>query len=246
MYFAVLTLFPDLIRSVAGTSITGRAISAGLLAVDAIDIRDFAGNAYGKVDDSPYGGGRGMLMMCPPVHAAWKSACERCGGARPHTVFLSPQGRNFDQKRATELASLPAVVLLCGHYEGIDQRVLDEIVDEEISLGDFVLTGGEIPALAVIDAVSRLIPGVLPDERAYLDESHSDGTLEHPHYTRPVEWEGKKVPDVLLSGHHANIVQWRRKMSLATTLRKRPDLFGRLRLEKGEGVGLAEFLSQMD
>jgi tRNA (guanine37-N1)-methyltransferase len=245
MYFAVLTLFPDLIRSVVGTSITGRAISAGLIEVDAIDIREFAGNSYGKVDDSPYGGGRGMLLMCPPVHSAWKAACER-SGVRPHTVFLSPQGKPFNQRRASELATEPALVLLCGHYEGIDQRVIDEIVDEEISLGDFVMTGGEIPALAIIDAVSRLVPGVLPDERVAQDESHSDGTLEHPHYTRPIEWDGKKVPDVLLSGHHANIVRWRRLMSLATTLRKRPDLFGRLRLEKGEGEALAEFLSQMD
>ena len=243
MYFAVLTLFPDMIRSVVGTSITGRAIQAGLIVVDAIDIRDFAGNAYGKVDDAPYGGGRGMLMMCEPVHAAWREAAVRCGAERPHTVFLSPQGKPFDQSCAFRLSRMESLVLLCGHYEGIDQRVLDEIVDEEISLGDFVLTGGEIPALAVLDAVARLIPGVLPDESAYLEESHSDGTLEYPHYTRPVEWMGKRVPDMLLSGHHEKIAHWRRMMSLSATLKKRPDLFGRIRLEKGEGEALAEFLT---
>jgi tRNA (guanine37-N1)-methyltransferase len=244
--FVVLTLFPSLIRAVAGESILGRACAAGLLSVDAVDIRDFAGNAYGKVDDAPYGGGRGMLLQCGPVFDAWRAAGERLGAERPHTVFLSPQGRPFDQRKAEELAGRGAVVLLCGHYEGVDQRVLDEIVDEEISLGDFVLTGGELPALAVIDAVARLIPGVLPDESAYREESHGDGLLEHPHYTRPAEWHGRSVPDVLLSGHHERIVAWRRKMSLVATMRKRPDLFGRIRLEKGEGEALAEFLSQDD
>ncbi len=246
MRFTVLTLFPDTIRAVASHSIVGRAIQAGLLSVDAIDIRSFAGNAYGKIDDSPYGGGRGMLLMCEPVHAAWREAVARSGETHPRTVFLSPQGRTFDQSRAAELSKLPGLILLCGHYEGIDQRVLDEIVDEEISLGDFVMTGGEIPALAVIDAVSRLIPGVLPDESAYLEESHSDGLLEYPHFTRPAEWHGKKAPDVLLSGHHERIVQWRRLMALTTTMKKRPDLFGRIQLEKGEGARLAEFLSGTD
>ena len=247
MHFAVLTLFPAVIEAVVRSSITGRAIEAGLLRVEAIDIRDFAGNAYGRVDDAPYGGGRGMLMMCAPVHAAWQEAVSRCEGKRPRTILLSPQGRPFLQSRAAELArGEENLVLVCGHYEGIDQRVLDEIVDEEISVGDFVLTGGEIPALALIDAVARLIPGVLPDESVTREESHSDGTLEHPHYTRPVEWHGRRVPDVLLSGHHERIVKWRRRMSLVNTLRKRPDLFGRLSLEQAEMQDLSEFLPEMD
>ncbi len=241
----VLTLFPDMIRQVAGTSILGRAAAAGRIEVEAIDIRSFADNAYGKVDDSMFGGGTGMLMMCEPVYRAWLQAREELGGS-PRTVFLSAQGRPFTQARAIGLAGETSLILLCGHYEGIDQRVLDVIVDEEISIGDFVLTGGELPALTVIDAVARMIPGVLPNEEAITCESHMDGTLEGPQYTRPAVWKGVSVPDVLLSGHHAKILEYRRLASLKTTMEHRPDLFNRLRIQAAEMDKLELFIRHQE
>jgi len=243
MRIRVLTLFPDMIREVVHTSMLGRAVSAGILDVEAVDIRDYADNAYRKVDDAMFGGGTGMLMMCEPVFRAWEAARASLGGTS-HTIFLSAQGQPFTQRHAIELSGMESLILLCGHYEGIDRRVLDEIVDEEISIGDFVLTGGELPALTVIDAVARMLPGVLPAPEAYLLESHMDGTLEGPQYTRPAVWKNREVPQVLLSGHHANIEQYRRLSSLETTRKHRPDLFNRLRLDPEELERLLRFSRQ--
>lgn len=245
MRFRVLTLFPELIRQVVQTSILGRAAAAGLLDVGTVDIRHFADNAYGKVDDTLFGGGTGMLMMCEPVYRAWQHTHAGLGG-RPRTIFLSAQGVPFTQAKAIELSREDSVILLCGHYEGIDQRVLDTIVDEEISIGDFVLTGGEIPALTVIDAVARMIPGVLPNEEAIREESHMAGILEGPQYTRPAIWQGKVVPSILLSGHHVNIQTYRRLSSLRSTMVRRPDLFNRLRLEPAELLRLESFIRSND
>ena len=226
MNYHVLTLFPEMIENGMNTSITGRAITKGLLSLEAINIRDFAFNKHQKVDDYPYGGGAGMLMQAEPVYLSYESIVERIG-RKPRVIFLTPQGKTFNQNMAKEFALEEDLVFLCGHYEGIDQRFIDECVDEEISIGDFVLTGGEIPAMAVADAVCRMVPGVLPDEEAFTAESHWDGLLEHPQYTRPENWRGREVPEVLLSGHHANIEAWRREMSLRRTKKDRPDLFAK-------------------
>jgi len=212
----------------------------GVFSLETVQIRDFSGNAYNKVDDTMFGGGTGMLMMCEPVYEAWKSIAEPvtsagseplCGApVHPHTIFLSPKGQVFSQAKAIELSKYEHLVFLCGHYEGIDERVLDEIVDEELSIGDYVLTGGEIAACVVIDSISRMIPGVLPDASAYQEESHMGGVLESPQYTRPEVWHERTVPNVLLSGHHAKIVEWKRLSSLYDTWQKRPDLFNRIAL----------------
>jgi len=226
--FHVLTLFPEMFDAVAGGSITGRAEKNGLIGFDFINIRDFAFNKHKKTDLYPYSGGGGMIMTPEPIYNAWKSVCDKTG-KRPFTIYMSPQGKVFNQGIAKSLLNNEDIVILCGHYEGVDQRIIDEIVDMEISIGDFVLTGGEIPAMAVIDAVSRMVPGVLTSENSYSDESHFSGLLEYPQYTRPEEFMGRRVPDVLLSGHHANIVKWKRQQSLLVTKKKRPDM-----LEKAE------------
>jgi len=238
--FTVLTLFPEQVRNFLETSITGRAMKKGVFSLDTVQIRDFSGNAYNKVDDTMFGGGTGMLMMCEPVYEAWKSIAEPVAPAgstqvydapvHPYTIFLSPKGQVFSQAKAIELSRYEHLIFLCGHYEGIDQRVLDEIVDEELSIGDYVLTGGEIAACVVIDSISRMIPGVLPDASAYQEESHMGGVLESPQYTRPEVWHEKTVPSVLLSGHHAKIVEWKRLSSLYDTWQKRPDLLNRIAL----------------
>lgn len=224
MTFHILTLFPEMFGAVLHSSMLGRAEEKGILKFNITDIRTFAGNKHNRVDDSPYGGGRGMVIQAPPVYDAYSFATKDCV-FKPHTVYMSPKGKPFTQKRAIELSKLSDLVILCGHYEGIDQRVLDEIVDEEISIGDFVLTGGEIPAMAVIDSVSRMIDGVLSNEDSFTDESHFDGLLEYPHYTRPPVFRGKEVPEVLLSGDHAKINAWRRRESLLITKEKRPDMY---------------------
>lgn len=224
--FDCLTLFPDMLRAVLGDSIIGRAASRGLLDIRYVNIRDFAGNKHNRVDDAPYGGGSGMVMQPGPIYDAYRSVADGLD-YKPHVIYLSPQGRVFDQSVAAELVQKRHLVLLCGHYEGVDERVLEEIVDEELSLGDFVLTGGEIPAMAVIDAVSRLVPGVLSSEEAYQQESHFSGLLEYPHYTRPPEFHGRSVPDILLSGHHENVDKWRHEQALLRTRRKRPDMLAR-------------------
>ena len=206
-----------------GSSIIGRARDKGLLELNFINIRDFTANKHRKVDDTPYSGGGGMLMQPQPIYDAYMSVA---GGLsyKPLTIYMSPQGKIFDQKCAVSLAEHEHIVLLCGHYEGVDQRVLDEIVDMELSIGDFVLTGGEIPAMAVIDTVARLVPGVLSSESSYENESHFNGLLEYPQYTKPQEWHGRAIPEVLISGHHANIEKWKHEQSLLNTLKKRPDL----------------------
>ena len=223
MRFDVLTLFPDMLEAVLGNSIIGRARDAGLVELNFTDIRDFTKNKHRKVDDTPYSGGGGMLMSAEPVYEAYMSIA---GGLnyKPYTIYMSPQGRVFDQSEAIRLSKLGHIILLCGHYEGIDQRVLDEIVDSEISIGDFVLTGGEIPAMAVIDTVARLIPGVLANDGSFQNESHFQGLLEHPQYTKPRVWHGVEVPEVLLSGNHSEIDRWKHEQSLLVTLKKRPDM----------------------
>ena len=224
MTFHILTLFPEMFEGTLHKSMLGRAEEKGILKFNIVDIRDFAGNKHNRVDDSPYGGGRGMVMQAPPVYDAYKSVLDNTKD-KPHTIHMSPKGKTFCQKRAIELSKMDEIVILCGHYEGIDQRVIDEIVDEEISLGDFVLTGGEIPAMAVIDSISRMIDGVLSNEDSFTDESHYDGLLEYPHYTRPPVFMGREVPEVLLSGDHAKINAWRRRQSLLITKEKRPDMY---------------------
>lgn len=224
MNFHILTLFPDMVMNGLKTSIIGRAIENKLLTIEAIDIRDFAENKHNRVDDYPYGGGAGMLMQAGPVYGAYKSIEEKLE-KKPRVVYLSPQGATFTQDMAIEYAKEEELVLLCGHYEGIDERVLEEIVTDYVSIGDYVLTGGELPAMVMIDAISRFVPDVLHNKTSTEFESFQDGLLEYPHYTRPESWHDKKVPDVLLSGHHVNIEKWRHEQSKIRTQERRPDLW---------------------
>jgi tRNA (guanine37-N1)-methyltransferase len=230
MRFDVLTLFPEMFSAIMETSIIGRAQKKGIVEINAINIRDFSKDKHKKTDDYPYGGGRGMVMTAQPIYDAWLSIVENFS-YKPHVIYMSPQGKIFNQSIAKEISKLEHIVLLCGHYEGIDERIIEEIVDQEISIGDYVLTGGELPAMVVIDAVTRIIPGVLSSEESFSNESHYNGLLEYPQYTRPYEFLGRKVPDVLLSGHHANIEKWRKEQSITRTCNKRPDL-----LEKNKWV----------
>ena len=223
MRIDIMTLFPDMCESVLSESIIGRAQKAGIITVNTHNIRDFAGNKHNRVDDAPYGGGKGMVMQAEPIYQCFKSLYDEAE-PKPHLIYMSPKGKTFKQEDAVRLSKLDRVVILCGHYEGVDQRVLDEIVDEEISVGDYVLTGGELPALTVTDAVCRMIPGVLPEEVCFTEESHFNGLLEYPQYTRPEVWHGVPVPQVLMSGHHANIAVWRNEKSLEITEKLRPDM----------------------
>ncbi|MEY8426138.1 tRNA (guanosine(37)-N1)-methyltransferase TrmD [Lachnospiraceae bacterium 46-15] len=223
MNFYVLTLFPEMIQQGLATSITGRALEKGTISLEAVNIRDYAENKHHKVDDYPYGGGAGMVMQAAPVYGAYEAVKEKMA-SRPRVIYLTPQGQVFHQKMAEELAMEENLVFLCGHYEGIDERVLEEIVTDYVSIGDYVLTGGELPAMVMIDAISRMVPGVLSNEESARTESFSDNLLEHPQYSRPEVWRGKNVPQVLLSGHHANIERWRREQSLLRTAVRRPDL----------------------
>ncbi len=238
--FDVLTLFPDMMESVLGDSILGRARKNGLLETNFINIRNFSANKHRKTDDYPFSGGGGMLMTPQPIYDAYMSIAGGCE-KKPHTIYMSPQGQVFNQAKAKELSRYEHIVILCGHYEGVDQRVLDMIVDEEISIGDFVLTGGEIPAMAVIDSVSRMIPGVLANEGSYSNESHFDGLLEYPQYTHPQEFMGVKIPDILVSGHHKNIEIWKRQQALINTLKKRPDMLEKAELSPEDIKFLREF-----
>ncbi|MBQ4120629.1 MAG: tRNA (guanosine(37)-N1)-methyltransferase TrmD [Clostridia bacterium] len=223
MNFTVMTLFPGLIEQVCAESIIGRAQSAGAISVSAVDIRSYSKDKHRRVDDTPYGGGKGMLMSAPCVYDCFADVASHLEGS-VHTVYMSPQGSLLTQKKAKELQKYDNLVILCGHYEGIDSRVIEEIVDEEISIGDYVLTGGELPACVLIDSVARLCPGVLADAECYENESISCGMLEYPQYTRPYDFHGKKVPDVLLRGNHAEIEAWRKEEALKLTQKKRPDL----------------------
>ena len=227
MNFHVLTLFPEMIENGMNTSITGRAIAKGLLSLEAINIRDFAFNKHQKVDDYTYGGGAGMLMQAEPVYQTYLAIQEKAAlpeGKRPRVIYLSPQGKPFNQKMAEDFAKEDELVLLCGHYEGIDERVLEEIVTDYVSAGDYVLTGGELPAMMIVDAVSRLIPGVLHNDVSAEFESFQDNLLEYPQYSRPEIWHDRQVPPILLSGHHANVEKWRREQSVIRTAKWRPDL----------------------
>ena len=225
MRFDIMTLFPDLVFGVLAESIIGRAQKAGLLSVHAHNIRDWSEDKNRRVDDTPYGGGMGMLMAAPPVYNCYSAVREMAPDMKTRVIYMSPKGKVLTQEHARKLKDeYDRLIILCGHYEGIDQRVLDEIVDEEISIGDYVLTGGELPACILVDCVSRLIDGVLAAPDCYENESIASGLLEYPQYTRPYEWHGVKVPDVLISGHHANIDKWRHEQSLKITAEKRPDL----------------------
>ena len=240
MRFHVLTLFPEMITAGMNTSIIGRAMDKGLLTLETVNIRDFAPpERKGRVDDYPYGGGAGMVIQAEPVFAAWEAVCQKIGKA-PRTVYLTPQGSVFDQEKARELAAEEELCLLCGHYEGIDERVLDEVVTDHISIGDYVLTGGELPAMVIMDAVSRMVPGVLSNQASGEDESFMSGLLESPQYTRPEEWHEKKVPDILLSGHHANVDLWRHHQSLLRTGQRRPELLEKAPLDKKDRKWLEE------
>ena len=233
MKIDILTLFPEMVEAVVSTSIIGRAREAGIIDIRATNIRDYSENKHRRVDDTPYGGGRGMLMAAPPIYNCYSAVtAEAPADEKRRMIYLSPRGRTFSQEIAHEYLQYDRLVLLCGHYEGIDQRVIDEIVDEELSIGDYVLTGGELPACIVADAVCRLIDGVLPLPECHENESFEDDLLEYPQYTRPPVYHGMAVPEVLLSGHHANIDKWRRDQSEAITAARRPDLWEKKNAEK--------------
>ena len=231
MRFDIMTLFPELVSFVLGESIIGSAQRSGAIKIKAHNIRDYSEDKHRRVDDTPYGGGMGMLMAAPPIYNCYEAVKEELGDecgpdCRTRVVFMSPKGTVLSQKKAEELSKYDNLIILCGHYEGVDQRIIDEIVDEEISIGDYVLTGGEIPACILVDCVSRLVPGVLSADECFESESIACGMLEYPQYTRPLEFHGVKVPDVLLSGHHANIDKWRTEQALEMTRRMRPELLG--------------------
>lgn len=223
MRIEIATLFPEMCEAVLGESIIGRARKSGAIQLNCRQIREYTQDKHRRVDDTPYGGGMGMVMQCEPVYNCYKAVCEQIG-TKPHTIYMSPKGTIFNQKKAEELSQMENIFIICGHYEGIDQRIIDKIVDEEISVGDYVLTGGELPAMVMVDSVARMCPGVLSDAECYKEESIYSGLLEYPHYTRPEIWEGEAVPAVLLSGHHKNIEKWRHEQSLEITARRRPDL----------------------
>ena len=222
--FHILTLFPEMVMDGLNTSIIGRAIDAGLLEINAVNIRDYSTNKHMKVDDYPYGGGAGLVMQPEPVYRAYENLTKDMK-KKPRVVYLTPQGTTFHQEMAKELAKEEELVFLCGHYEGIDERVLEEIVTDYVSIGDYVLTGGELPAMVMIDSISRLVPGVLHNDDSAGDESFENGLLEYPQYTRPVEILGRRVPDVLMSGHHEKINEWRKEQSIMRTRERRPDLY---------------------
>ncbi len=225
MKIDILTLFPEMVDNILSESIIGRARANNKIEINCINIRDFSKDKHRRVDDYPYGGGMGMVMQPQPIYDAYKSIVDK-SETKPVVIYMSPQGRVFNQEIAKELANLEHIVLLCGHYEGVDERIIEEIVDFELSIGDYVLTGGELPAAVVADCVARLVPGVLSDDMSFIDESHYNNLLEYPQYTRPPEFMGRKVPEVLLSGHHKNIEAWREEQSFKRTKIKRPDLLG--------------------
>lgn len=229
MRIDIMTLFPDMCLAYLGESIIGRARAAGKVQIECTDIRDYTLDKHRRVDDTPYGGGMGMIMQAQPIYDCYQDICKKTG-TKPHLIYLTPQGKTLTQERVKELAQLDNIALLCGHYEGVDERVIEELQPEEISVGDYVLTGGELPALIVADAVSRMIPGVLSNDDCFTEESHYSSLLEYPQYTRPFEWRGRKVPEVLTTGHHANVDKWRREQSLERTAQRRPDMLEKAQL----------------
>lgn len=239
MKINIMTLFPDMCESVLSESIIGRARKNGFVDVKCINIRDYSKDKHNRVDDAPYGGGMGMLMQTQPIADCYEDIC-KTSGKKVHLIYMSPCGQVLTQEKARELAELDEIAVLCGHYEGVDQRIIEDLVDEQISIGDYVLTGGELPALVLADAVARMLPGVLPNDEAKELESHYNGLLEYPQYTRPYEWNGKKVPDVLISGHHKNIEQWRREQSLVMTAKYRPDMLSKAELSEKDRQFLRE------
>ena len=243
MHYHVLTLFPEMIEQGLHTSIIGRAIAAGTITLSAVNIRDYAGNRYGKVDDYPYGGGAGMVMQAEPVYQACQAVAEKIG-RKPRVIYLTPQGQTFSQAMVEDFAKEEDLVFLCGHYEGIDERVLEEVVTDYVSIGDYVLTGGELPAMVMIDAISRFVPGVLSNEESAQFESFQDNLLEYPQYSRPAVWRGKQVPPILLSGHHSNVEIWRRQQSILRTWQRRPELLEEAQLSKKERQYLEELCRQ--
>lgn len=235
MRFDVLTIFPESIDRFLNESIIGRARDNNIITINTVNIRDFSLDKHKKTDDYPYGGGAGMVMTPQPIYDAWSHIINQ-SPKKPRTIYMSPQGQVLTQDIAQRLRDEEHLILLCGHYEGVDERIIQEIVDEEISIGDYVLTGGELPAMVLIDSVSRLVDGVLSSEESYLKESHYNGLLEFPQYTRPAEYNGKEVPEILLSGHHANIEEWRFLQMLERTKEKRPDMFQEYKSENEEQV----------
>lgn len=227
MRIDIATLFPEMCEAVLGESIVGRARKAGKIDIHCHQIRDYSTDKHRRVDDTPYGGGMGMVMQAEPIYRCFLAVTADFE-QKPHTIYMSPKGNVFTQQRAVELSKMSNLFIICGHYEGVDQRVIDKIVDEEISIGDYVLTGGELPAMAVTDAVARMCDGVLASEECFREESHFSGLLEYPHYTRPEIWEGERVPEVLLTGHHKNIEEFRHSEAVKITQERRPDLFTKL------------------
>ena len=240
MRIDILTLFPEMCEAVMGESIIGRARKSGKVEINFHQIREFAINKHNQVDDTPYGGGAGMLMMAQPIYDCFMKVCSEAE-ERPHLIYMSPCGKTLTQERVKELSQMNNIAILCGRYEGVDQRVIDEIVDEEISIGDYVVTGGELPAMIVADAVSRMLPGVLSQPEGYMGESHYSGLLEYPQYTKPPVWHEQEVPEVLTSGHHANIQKWQREKAIERTLERRPELLENAELSKKE----KEFLNSL-
>lgn len=245
MNFHILTLFPEMIVDGLNTSITGRAVQNGLISINAVNIRDYSKDKHKHVDDAPYGGGAGMVMQPEPIYDAYEDLC-RNTGKRPRVIYMTPQGRVFNQSIARELSEEEDLAFLCGHYEGIDERVLELVVTDYLSIGDYVLTGGELPAMVMIDCISRLVPGVLNNEVSAEFESFHDNLLEYPQYTRPETFMDRKVPEVLLSGHHLNIETWRRQQSIIRTLERRPDLLKDARLSKKEQEFLRKLLENRE
>ena len=231
MRIDIATLFPEMLENYLSQSVVGRAREKGIFTVNCHNIRDYTLDKHRRVDDTPYSERQGMLMQCEPVFNCFTSVCE---GRKPHVIYMSPQGKTLTQQRAKQLSELDDIFILCGHYEGVDDRVIEEIVDEEISIGDYVLTGGELPALVLVDCIVRMLDGSLSQADCYEDESHYNGLLEYPQYTRPEIWHDKKVPEILLSGHHANIQKWRHEQALLTTAKKRPELLDKLELSASD------------